>query len=178
MKPTQVLVQEHEIIKTMLNGAEKLLHLIEKSGEVDTEKIEKIIDFSRNYTDRCHHGKEEKLLFLKIEERGISKQQGPVAVMLYEHTVGRELIKKLEDNLKEYQTGNSNICDDLGKILRQYIDLLRAHIMKENNILFPMCDNILINDDQDNMYAEFEELDNKTIGKDTIKKYQEMAKEI
>jgi hemerythrin-like domain-containing protein len=39
--------------------------------------------------ERCHHAKEEKNLFPRMEGRGVARQQGALAVMLVEHERGR-----------------------------------------------------------------------------------------
>ncbi len=45
--------------------------------ELPTEFFPKVVDFIRNFADRCHHGKEEDNLFPAMEKRGIPRQAGP-----------------------------------------------------------------------------------------------------
>ncbi|MBM4159926.1 MAG: hypothetical protein FJ217_02385 [Ignavibacteria bacterium] len=178
MKPTEDLVHDHTVILHMLSGAERLVQSIRSTRTVDVTKVEQVIDFSRQFTDRCHHSKEEKCLFVRLQERGLPADQGPIAVMLHEHRVGRELIRGIESALKEHQTGNQKAIDSLTETLQRYIDLLRAHIAKENNVLFPMSDRFLTADDQKSLEDSFKHIEEHEVGKDVHEKYHRMAHEI
>ena len=62
MSATDILRHEHQVVMLALTGAEKLLNDITSNGTVDIGRIRKFIDFSKHFTDGCHHIKEEKLL--------------------------------------------------------------------------------------------------------------------
>ena len=178
MKPSAELMHEHEIILHMLSGAERIAQEIQVSHSVDNKAVENIIDFSRHFTDGCHHSKEEKHLFVQLQKRGMSKDQGPVAVMLHEHVLGRNLIQRIETGLKEYQAGNDGAAQIVSQTILQYVEMLRAHIAKENNILFPMSDRVLTSDDQQLLEQSFKEIEEKEVGAGVHEKYHRMAHEI
>lgn len=71
MRPTEELVTEHNAIKRMLDILERVSRRLEIGETVDAEHLERIVDFIRGFADRCHHGKEEDLLFPEMEEAGI-----------------------------------------------------------------------------------------------------------
>jgi len=75
-------MHEHKIILQVLDAAEREARRMGETGEVRTERLEQMVDFFRNFADRCHHAKEEKLLFVRMEERGMSREAGPIGVML------------------------------------------------------------------------------------------------
>ena len=84
MTPTEELKHEHEVILLVLQGAERQAALrAPKQGNLN-----ELLDFFANFIDRCHHAKEERYLFPKMEERGVPNQGGPIGVMLSEHEVG------------------------------------------------------------------------------------------
>lgn len=178
MKPTDILMHEHQVVLHMLSGAEKQLQAIESTQKVDVKKVEKIIDFSRNFTDACHHAKEERHFFVRLVERGMSKEQGPIMVMLYEHSVGRDLIRSMDQALDEVKAGKKETTVKVAQNLHQYIELLRAHIMKENNILFPMSDQYLSTNDQSDLEKAFDKLEKEETGEGIHEKYHQMAHEI
>lgn len=178
MKPTEELMHEHEIILHMLSGAERLAQSIVTTHTVDTAKVKDVIDFSRHFTDGCHHSKEEKYLFVRLVEKGMPKEQGPIAVMLNEHRMGRELIRQIETALQEYETGKKEENDIVGQSMLRYVELLRAHIAKENNILFPMGDRLLSVDDQQFLEKSFKIVEEQEIGAGVHEKYHRMAHEI
>ena len=178
MKPIDELMHEHEIILHMLTGAEKQVLSIRNDRKIDVRKIQDIIEFSRNFTDKCHHAKEERHLFVKLQERGMSKDQGPIAVMLHEHDTGRELIRGIEISLIQYRTGKTEMLERIVDKLQQYIDLLRSHIAKENNILFPMGDKMLSMEDKQMLEQSFKIVEEKEIGAGEHEKYHRLAHEI
>ena len=178
MKPTEELMHEHEIILHMLSGAERLAQSIGTSRSVDTAKVKDVIDFSRHFTDGCHHSKEEKHLFVRLEEKGMPKEQGPIAVMLSEHRMGRELIRQIETALQEYQSGKKEASESIGQSILRYVELLRAHIAKENNILFPMGDRLLTSEDQQFLEKSFKIVEEQEIGAGVHEKYHRMAHDI
>lgn len=178
MKATEELIQEHTVILHMLGGVTKLAQTIQTTGEVDVKKVEKIIDFSRHFTDGCHHAKEEKHLFVRLQQHGMSSNYGPVAVMLHEHQLGRNLIKEAENALQDYQSGKKEAVGVLSQALLKYVELLRAHIDKENNVLFPMSDNILTPDDQKYLEESFRSIEEHDVGAGVHEKYHTIAHEI
>ncbi|MGD0589861.1 MAG: hemerythrin domain-containing protein [Bacteroidota bacterium] len=178
MKPTEILMHEHTIVLKMLEGAERVAQTIETTHEVNVEKIGKIIDFSRNFTDGCHHAKEEKHFFPRLQERGMSKEQGPIAVMLHEHRIGRELIRSLEQALYDHKLGKIDAAGRITQFIRQYIELLRAHIAKENNVLFPMSGRYLTTEDQSSLERAFNELEERETGKGEHERFHRIANEL
>jgi hemerythrin-like domain-containing protein len=178
MKPIEELKHDHEIILHMLSGAERLAQSIVSTSTVNTIKVKDVIDFSRHFTDGCHHSKEEKHFFVRLQDRGMEKDQGPIAVMLHEHRLGRELIQGIESALNEYESGKQEASAAVAQTILRYIELLRAHIAKENNILFPMSDRFLTPDDQHSLEESFKIIEEQEIGVDVHEKYHRMAHEI
>jgi hemerythrin-like domain-containing protein len=162
----------------VLKTADKEVQYIAQNNKIHPEIIEKIIDFTRNFTDGCHHAKEEKLLFTKLAEKGMPYESGPIAVMNMEHNMGRSLIKAMDENLKAASEGDSGAIYTVRKSLEDYINLLRNHINKEENILFNMADNFLSPDDQEYLMDEFDRVETEEMGEGTHERYHEMAHEL
>ena len=89
---TEVLKQEHRVIENVLDALERLAKAAETSALAEWEKA---IDFARNFADKCHHLKEENLLFPALEERGIPREGGPIGMMLAEHEEGRGYVRAM-----------------------------------------------------------------------------------
>ena len=139
----------------------EIMERITRKEIPNTGHIARIIEIIRNYADGIHHAKEENLLFKKLEEKGLSPNQGPVAVMLHEHTEGRNYVKGIEDNLSLYRSGRPDVLSDIYRNMLGYASLLENHIAKENNILFRMADNILSEEEQANLLQNFEKIENE-----------------
>ena len=139
----------------------EIMERITRKEIPNTGHIARIIEIIRNYADGIHHAKEENLLFKKLEEKGLSPYQGPVAVMLHEHTEGRNFVKGIEDNLSLYRSGRTDVLSDIYRNMLGYASLLENHIAKENNILFRMADNILSEEEQATLLQNFEKVENE-----------------
>ncbi|MEO0297077.1 MAG: hemerythrin domain-containing protein [candidate division WOR-3 bacterium] len=171
MKPTDILKSEHRLIERMLNVLEKFC---EKLNEKEFNKIdaEKMIDFFKNFADKCHHGKEEDMLFPEMEGAGIPREGGPIGVMLFEHIEGRNFIKGMDSAIKE---GNFQKFKE--KAI-SYIELLRNHIFKEDNILFNMADIHIDKKTQGELLEKFEKFEKEVIGEGVHEKYQKLIHEM
>jgi len=161
--PTQVLKDEHALILEALDAIERKVIALEAGAAPDRAYFEKAVEFLRTFADRCHHGKEEKLLFKTMVDRGFPRQAGPIAVMLHEHETGRSFIRGIAEGAAAVGTdpGAAKRIIENG---RGYLSLLRAHIDKENNVLFPLADNALSPEDQQQLGHEFERFEAEETG--------------
>ena len=175
MKPTETLKHEHQIILLVLQGAEREALAIRDGGEAREEAITQMLDFFRNFADRCHHAKEERHLFPALNARGFPAESGPVAVMLHEHEQGRAAIRAISEALPAASGGDRRAAGDLAEALLGYVELLRNHIFKEDNVLFPMADRVLEADEQTRLEGLFERVEAEEIGEGVHERYHELA---
>jgi len=132
---------------------------ITHSAIPDIGHVESIIDIIRNFADGLHHAKEEDLLFPALGKKGFSAQQGPIGVMLNEHIQGRNYVKGIADNLVLFKKGDKAAVTAIYQNMTGYAELLTSHIMKENNILFRMADNVLSDVEQKDLLEQFETIE-------------------
>jgi hemerythrin-like domain-containing protein len=161
--PTQVLKDEHALILEALDAIERKLSALEAGAALDRAYFEKAVQFLRTFADQCHHGKEENLLFKTMVDRGFPREAGPIAVMLHEHDTGRSFIQGMAEGTAAAGTDPA-AAKRIVENGRGYIGLLRSHIHKENNILFPMADNVLTPEDQARLGKDFERFEVEETG--------------
>lgn len=178
MNPTEVLKKEHKIVLLVLNGAEREAKAIQNTNKVNVEKISKMVDFFRNFTDKCHHAKEEGYLVPKMEERGISRESKPISFMLKEHIKGREKVKAIAEALPKAKKGDSSAIKSVKDNLFTYVQLLRGHIEREDDILFPMADRVFTAEDQEALGEAFEKVEAEEMGEGVHEKYHKLAHEL
>jgi len=178
MNPTDTLKHEHQIVLAVLDGAQREAQNIERTGTVDTEKVARMLDFFKNFVDKCHHSKEERQLFPRLEERGIAHEGGPIACMLHEHTLGRDEIANITAALAKYKQGHTEAGNALAKSLLAYVELLREHIDKEDNILFTMADRVLTPEDKAELAEAFDKIESEEIGEGVHEQYHQFAHEL
>ncbi len=162
---TRVLSEEHQQILKVANALEAECRLIEAGKQPDKKFFEHAISFIRNYADKFHHAKEEDILFKELCRDTVELHCNPVQQMLYEHESGRSFVKGIEDGLKE--NNPSKIC----RSATGYADLIKDHIFKEDNILYPMAERALSQKIKRSMLERFKKAESKKFGKTAIKKY-------
>jgi len=178
MSATQQLKDEHQGILLMLRILDKIAARIDAKENVDPHHLERIVEFLQIFADRCHHGKEEDLLFPELEKGGVPREKGPIGVMLVEHSQGRALVKGMAEASGKYKKGDSTALFELAKRARDYIALLTQHINKENNVLFPMGERVLSAKKQEELVEAFERLEREKIGEGTHERFHQLLHEL
>lgn len=171
-RPTDELMDEHRVIERMMKILQSASDDLANGKDVDPALFIEAVDFLQNFADKCHHAKEENLLFEKMIERGVSGEVGPIAVMMREHQDGRAHVRKLAALSKEKMTERSR--NGLIKSSRAYVDLLSKHIQKEDNVLYPLANQVLEPGDQKELEKGFEEVEEKVMGPGVHEKYHHM----
>jgi hemerythrin-like domain-containing protein len=178
MTPTDLLKHEHQVILMVLDAAEREAERIRTTDQVRAGDVENMVDFFRNFADRCHHAKEEDLLFAKMEERGVPAQGGPIAVMLHEHEVGRRHVTAVADALPQAREGDVAALSTVRTNLAAFVQLLRAHISKEDSILYPMADQVFTAADQQALSSAFDRVEAEEMGLGVHERYHQMAHDL
>lgn len=160
------LMHEHEGVLFGLTILEKMAAMVKAAKKVETSDIGEMVNFFRLFADKCHHGKEENLMFPAMERAGIPNDGGPIGQMLLEHNEGRKHIAEMAASIE----GGTLKEDKFTQAAESYIGLMRAHINKENTILFPMGDKMIPTDEQKLLLEQFEEFEEKVMGKGTHEK--------
>ena len=118
-----------------------------------------------NFADKCHHAKEEELLFPALENVGIPVAGGPIGVMLAEHAQGRAHISAMKEALSRHPNNDTSTLQLFAVAGLAYVKLLREHINKENTVLFVMAEKLLSADEHARLSAGFEKIELERIGK-------------
>lgn len=165
MNPIEELKAEHRAIETALHILADIAEVIIYPEKVDVhEDARVLIGFLKSFADTCHHGKEEGYLFPTLEQIGVSRDGGPIGVMLNEHQQGRNLIREMEANLAQIDPKTGNKADEFQAAATAYIDLLHHHIFKEDNVLFEIAQQRLSKVRLLNLARDFERFEQEKIG--------------
>jgi len=176
MKSTEALMEEHRVIERGLAVLESIADRIERGESVPTDKVTALLDFFSMFADRCHHGKEEGMLFQELEAKGIPREGGPIGVMLFEHEEGRELRRKMAEAV-------SDLTQEVNRqqfvtAARNYINLLHQHIWKEDNVLFKMAEQALTEEEDIQLAERFERYEREQIGEGVHERYHDLVHDL
>lgn len=140
MEPTEVLMNEHRLIEKALDALEAWAAKLGADNDTDDKaELTKFISFIRGFADAYHHGKEEDILFVAMVDHGFPREAGPIAVMLHEHNLGRTLVGALDGLAQQSAPWSDDDRAALGATAREFASLLRQHIQKEDQVLYPMA---------------------------------------
>jgi len=178
MRPTEILKEEHQGIKVGLRILGRIADKLQAGESVPPEHMEQMVDFIRTFADRCHHGKEEDLLFGEMEKAGVPRQGGPIAVMLAEHDQGRSYVRAMADALPAYKAGDPAAARRFAQNASNYIGLLTQHIDKEDNILYVIADMHLSDEQQACLLEGFQRVETERIGPGKHEEYHRMLERL
>jgi len=177
-EPTRVLMHEHRAVERVVGVLEKAATAVRDGGEPDVRLFEMAVDFFRNFTDCCHHGKEEQALFPALEKKAVRRERGPIGVMLSEHDEGRARIAGMLDALAMLKKGDEPGRDLLVREALAYAEMIRAHIEKEDGVLFPLAERLLDDSEKRAMVERFGEIEREHMGGGARGRYQGLIEEI
>jgi hemerythrin-like domain-containing protein len=139
MEAIENLMAEHQVILGAIGALEVFAGEVRRGGG-SAEELGRFVTFIREFADAHHHAKEEDLLFAAMIEAGFSRDGGPVGMMLHEHDEGRGHVRVLAEVAGAQVPWSAADRERLHGASLGYADLLRAHIHKEDAILYPMAE--------------------------------------
>lgn len=141
------LKSDHQIILTHLDDLEKAIN----QSKISHVKVEEFLHFTETFAEP-HHQKEEQVLFPALEKKGIPNEGGPIGMMLLEHAAKRDYLAKMREALQE------NNETKLKENTQAMISLLRNHIYKEDNILYPCAQDVLTKEELASLASQCEKI--------------------
>lgn len=167
------LMHEHETMLLALNVLETIIQRFEDSPEGYAEDISGLLLFFYEFADECHHKKEEGIFIPVMEKYGMARYNGPVGDIIKEHALGRKLIKEMME-LLEHLNDETIPFEEAAET---FISLIRNHITKEHTSLFPMAESRIPAADLDKVNDDFEDFEQKIVGKGHHEKLRKMIDE-
>jgi hemerythrin-like domain-containing protein len=175
MEATDILIAEHRTIERVLSTLETQTRQLQAGAPVRPGFFQDASAFFRGFADGCHHRKEEEALFRMMVDAGLSDQTGPIAILLAEHEQGRAYNRAMEKAARALAGGEAAARDDLVRNVQEYVALLRQHIRRENDFLFPMAGRMLPPARQKELSEEFRRIEREETGAGLHEKYHRLA---
>jgi len=142
MTPMEVLRAEHRLIERGLDVLEALAGRVARNMSLAPEPPRQIHAFLRDFADGIHHAKEEQELFPSLLDHGAERQGGLVQMMLAEHADGRAYVREIGETVTLGLTSDES-RERFVVAARAYADMLRHHIVKEDQALWPLAERLL-----------------------------------
>jgi hemerythrin-like domain-containing protein len=175
MMPVGPLMIEHRLIEKMIKLIKNESQRILQEKTVDIVFIDRAVDFIRTYADRCHHGKEEEILFRDLAKKQLSSEHKKILDELTEeHNYARNMTKSIVGLKEKYIQGDKNVILEISQLMQGLAEFYPKHIEKEDKHFFLPCMNYFVPQEQDAMLKEFWEFDKQLIHE----KYKTMVQEM
>ena len=170
MSATAGLMQEHQLILKYIDLMERCarLNLQNTDSSILFDQAGSFIDFIHEFADTFHHAKEENILFRYLGTPGVLMHCNPVPQMLNEHEQARYFVRNMETAL-----GSKNL-QVLAENAQHYAGLLKMHIYKEDNILYPMAEQGLSDELKASILKEYAETEAQLDSPAIWEKYEEL----
>jgi hemerythrin-like domain-containing protein len=155
--PAETLHHEHTYILKVVNGLSALADRLRAGGAVEPGTLREAVEFMRSFADRCHHGKEEDLLFPAMEAKGVPESGCPLGALREEHVKGRAAVAALAEATEAYaaEGGHEPVLQAIDRIFALYPN----HIWKEDQMVFPMVARLFGAEERARLARRFEDVE-------------------
>jgi hemerythrin-like domain-containing protein len=129
------LSREHRNIETLLAVLERELEVFDRGERPDYEVIRAIISYFQLYPELYHHPQED-LVFAKLRLRDPAAA-AKVGNLALEHQKGAERLRRFAQAVDGVLADREILRQDVDRIVRDFIESERRHIMMEDRDFFP-----------------------------------------
>jgi hemerythrin-like domain-containing protein len=150
------LMEEHAIILRAISVLNQSTIKLKSKVELPSGFFDTFLEVIQKFADKCHHGKEEVVLFPLIKQRSCSQSE-IIPELLQDHQRGRDFIAGFREAIASHNYSAAVENADA------YSQLLTSHIKTENKV-FPHWFEGLGDNDKEDLFEQFEEIEAKVIG--------------
>lgn len=162
--PAGPLMHEHRIIERMLAVMSARLDSARVKGDIDSGFVDTAIDFIRTYADRCHHGKEEDILFLRLAEKDLDPALAKeMAELIEDHVYARGVTRGLVEANGRYALGDEAALGEIETAMQALVEFYPVHIEKEDRHFFKPALAYFTDAERAQMLLDFYEFDRQLI---------------
>ena len=171
MQPIGPLMIEHRLIERLIALMSRELRRIKDNVSVDPEFafvdpvfIDSAVDFLRTYADRCHHGKEEDLLFAALARKELSPEhRRNLEELTRDHVLARETTAAIVTAKEGYLLEKEGALKELLQHLEALVEFYPRHIDHEDKHFFIPCMAYFSDAEKADLLQKMMEFDQKLI---------------
>lgn len=174
MKSRGLLMIEHRLIEKMLLLARNEVNKMD-ADNFNPILVDSVVDFIKTYADRTHHGKEEDILFKKLETKVLNQvDKEMMNELIDEHKQARNKVGEIIRLNSEFKKGQKDVVIKIIEIINWLNQFYPVHIRKEDEVFFPKADTYFSNEELEKMLIDYYEFDAKMIHEKYNKLYKEL----
>lgn len=172
--PYGVLAREHRLIERVLDALGRICSEALRAKQVDAPAATLAMSFLRDFADRTHHLKEERILFPAIEAKAFF----PGCALISEHEEGRKRVRSMAQALAGASPGDTEAIRLFVRRARSFISFLRGHIAKEDECLAEVVNATFSREEHERLVEQFDEIERHEVGEGAFQRFASVAAEL
>lgn len=137
------LRREHKNSKYILGLLYLAVTRWEQGDPISLDVLVQGVEILQQYAEENHQKLEEELLFPIMEKDGVPWRGGPLEVLEKEHQESKGYLADLQHDLERLRINDPGAKEAIAESIKAYIMLLKAHMDKEEMIVFPIAERLL-----------------------------------
>ena len=173
-----LIQDEHRSLAAVIQAAEFLVRkYIRESKAPDFKLLHAMLYYVREFPERRHHPKEDKVLFAKLKAR-TSEAGAVIADLEQEHARGGQMLNALTVALSSWEAGAAQGAKGFEAELSHFADFYWRHMEKEEKQVLPVAERIFTDQDWKEVEAAFAANADPMLGKSTGDEFRELFSRI
>lgn len=146
------LREEHRKIAFLLDVFEREVELVAVASDADWGVLQGIAEYFYDYPDRCHHPKEDAI-FRRLQER-FPEEARSLDDLLAQHRHVRSRVQTFHEQIQSIFIEDVLPREKLISTARDFVDMQRQHMMKEEELFFPVAERLLAEEDWERIESQ------------------------
>lgn len=164
MHATADLRSEHHGVVKMLNIMDAMVERTQAGEAPAATDLNEVLEFLRVFVDRCHHSKEETLLFPAMRTAGLTSAEPTLVALLADHEHGRGAVAEIARQVERLERGEEGALSALTDTVSAYTALLRDHITREERDCFNTADLQLETSVKNELAEGYDRIEEEVVG--------------
>ena len=154
MDVIDMLKKEHRDMAKLLKAFERQLDMIDHAEAPDYDVIEGVLEYCRDFPDRCHHPKEDLLLERLLMRRPEAAEE--IGDLYKEHEELAALTARLSHSFELLLKDGEISRDAIVSLGRTYLQTYWDHMRKEEDTFLPLARELLSSGDLEQVDKKIE----------------------
>jgi len=173
-----LIQDEHRSLAAVIQAAEFLVRKYTRESKApDFKLLHAMLYYVREFPERRHHPKEDKVLFAKLKAR-TSEAGAVIADLEQEHARGGQMLNSLTVALSSWEAGAAQGAKGFEAELSHFADFYWRHMEKEEKQVLPVAERIFTDQDWKEVEAAFAANADPMLGKSTGDEFRDLFSRI
>ncbi len=161
MRAIQILCEEHQALREVLDALELVLVCQRTDDRLDGELALEALEWFERFADGLHQDREEFGLFPRLQARAPERTRSILDELMRWHACERARLEQMRAQIEGAAYGDAWSRDTFTTAARAYIEVQRAHSDLEDAQLLPLARRMLTPEDDELILAVYERLERR-----------------